>query len=175
MKHLACLLACVLLPAVAPAADQAANPCDAFEWNVTAERALFAGPANDVVTGADADKPVVLELAHAYRSALHPQADVHFAESPAKRVLAEGLFAGLATIHIAQAGRYRVSLDAPAWIDAVQAGAIIPSRAFQGRQGCSAPHKVVEYELQAGDVLLQLSAAPSASLRLVATASPTGS
>ena len=48
----------------------------------------------------------------------------------------------------------------------------MPAEAFQGRPGCNAPHKVVEYELPEGDVVIQLSAALPGKVRLTVTESP---
>jgi len=47
---------------------------------------------------------------------------------------------------------------------------MIASADFQGRPGCLAPHKIVQYQLPAGRQLtLQFSAAASAQLRLTIT------
>ncbi len=164
----------LLVTIFAPTALYAAEPCDAFEWDVHAERALLAGPAADLQAGTDATSAPALTFASAYRLQLAPQGSVHFAPMPAKKTLAEGASGGVVRILLAKAGRYRVSLDAPAWIDVIQSGQIVPSRAFQGRQGCSTPHKVVEYDLLQGDTLIQLSAAPSSTLRITMTSSPPG-
>jgi hypothetical protein len=57
------------------------------------------------------------------------------------------------------------------WIDIVADGKMIDSADFQGRAGCQAPHKIIQYSLAAGrELLLQLSGAPSATVRLTITA-----
>jgi len=74
---------------------------------------------------------------------------------------------------VPQAGNYRISLDAPLWIDVLADAAALPARDFQGRPGCSAPHKIVEFELPGNTPLtLQFSGAQSATVRLAITRSP---
>jgi hypothetical protein len=131
-------------PAAAGAsAVERADPCAAFSWDVTRERALLP----------------------------HPQ--VHFAATPGKSRSTEG-HAGLATLSLPTAGLYRIALDQPFWVDIVAQGAPIASRDFQGRPGCRAPHKIVEFELPAATPLtLQFSAGDAATLRVAILLAPT--
>jgi hypothetical protein len=67
---------------------------------------------------------------------------------------------------------YRVSVDQPAWVDAVVDGKSINSKEFQGQRGCSTPHKVVEFELPASaNLVLQISNASDAA-RVTLTRAP---
>jgi len=169
MRHAVVL---VVLGLVAGGTARGADPCDAFDWNVTAERTLFGQPGRDAAAATALTASPTLALSTLYRLALAPQGDVSFVQPPAKKTLADGAHGGLASFHLGAPGRYRVSLDAPAWIDVVAGDAIVPSRAFQGRPGCAAPHKIVEYELPAGDAVLQLSAAAADHVRVTITPSP---
>jgi hypothetical protein len=73
-------------------------------------------------------------------------------------------------LQLQQAGVYRVSLDQGAWIDIVADGRMIGSGDFQGRPGCTAPHKIVQFLLPAGqELLLQFSAAVAPVLRVAIT------
>ncbi len=74
---------------------------------------------------------------------------------------------------IAVAGDYRIAIDLPLWIDVVSRGVLVPAKDFEGQHACTAPHKIVEFELTAGQALvLQFSNARSASMLLTVTASP---
>jgi hypothetical protein len=58
-------------------------------------------------------------------------------------------------------------------VDVVVQGTPIPSRDFQGRAGCRAPHKVVEFVLPAATPLtLQFSAGDAATLRVAVLMAP---
>jgi hypothetical protein len=118
-----------------------------------------------------ADAPAIA-LDRLYELALPPNSQVHFAATPGRSGSTEA-HAGLATLSLPSAGVYRVALDQPIWVDVIAHGAAIPSRDFQGRHGCRAPHKVVEFELPAGTPLtLQFSAADAASVRVAVLRAP---
>jgi hypothetical protein len=164
-------LALALL-AVSVGTAQAGDPCaTAFSWDVGAERALFAGVATTLVAGtASASAPPVRD-GQAYDIKLAGQPDVAFALPPARKG-SDGAHAGLVITHVEKAARYRISLDAPAWIDVVVAGTPIPAADFQGGHRCSAPHKIVEFDLPVGEIMIQLSAAAADTLRFSLTRSP---
>jgi hypothetical protein len=170
MNHISALLITLLV--LDSGAVRADDPCaTAFRWDVATERALFAGAAEALVAGrASASAPTVHD-GHAYAIALASQPDVRFAVPPA-RTRVEGAYAGLVTADISEAGRYRISLDVPAWIDVVVAGTALAAADFQGGHGCSAPHKIVEFNLPAGNALVQLSASAVGTLRFSLTRSP---
>jgi hypothetical protein len=70
-------------------------------------------------------------------------------------------------------GSYRVAVDMPFWIDVVSNGALVAAKDFQGQHGCTAPHKIVEFELVGTrPFFLQLSNAAADSVRLTITATP---
>lgn len=167
-KAMALLVGILGLQGVALAAD----PCDGFAWDVRVERALFARDAQPSIAGMDAEHAPTLVTATGYSLALGPQGQVRFVAGPGKQSLPDGAHAGVVKVRLAHAGLYRVSLDVPAWIDAVAAGQLVPSRAFQGRAGCSAPHKVVEYDLPAGDVWIQISGSMADHARVTVTETP---
>jgi hypothetical protein len=101
---------------------------------------------------------------------LLPQNGVGFAAKPGARNVLSPAYAGLASFQIAQPGSYRVSIDAPFWIDVVAGGALLPPKDFQGQHGCSAPHKIVEFELPgARPLILQLSNAIQDEIRVTIT------
>jgi hypothetical protein len=105
-----------------------------------------------------------------YHLQLGPQGQVTMLLAPGKNSVIDGGYAGLARLQLQQSGAYRISLDQSAWIDVVADGHMIDSAAFQGRPGCLAPHKIVQYLLPAGrELLLQFSAAAGPYLRVAIT------
>jgi hypothetical protein len=147
------------------------DPCAKFSWNVEHERALFATAPQAIAAGHDAASAPQLEPDRLYQLQLAAAAQVTLALPPGKKTAADASYAGLARLRLQQSGSYRISVDQSAWIDIVADGKMIDSADFQGRPGCLAPHKIVQYSLAAGhELLLQLSGAPSAGVRLTITA-----
>jgi len=159
-----------LAAAMASRAVLAANPCEAFTWNVAAERALFATSPVAVTAATAAGPAPTLEVARLYEIALTPQDKVSFVLAPAKKALADGAFAGLVTLHIPSAGKYRVSMSEGFWIDVIADGKFAPTDDFTGAHECRAPRKIVQYSLPAGNLTLQFSNINSASVRATLTA-----
>jgi hypothetical protein len=160
----------VLLLNTAAAAD---DPCAGFTWDVHHERELFAAAPQTVAAAATLVAAPALAGEHLYALQLLQQAQVTFVVAPGKHPSAEGAYAGLARVTVPQGGSYRISLDAPLWIDVLANGGALAARDFQGRPGCSAPHKIVEFELPANTPLtLQFSGAQSATVKLAITRSP---
>jgi hypothetical protein len=150
----------------------AAEPCAGFRWDVTQERTLFASQAQPLVAGHDSASAPQLQPGKLYELQLQPQEQVNFALPPTRNKSAEGAHAGVARLVIHTAGTYRVSLDQPFWSDVVAGSQMLTSKDFQGVPGCNAPHKIVEFDLPAtGDLLLQISGASAAVLRLTLTRS----
>jgi hypothetical protein len=159
------------LSAAAAGAVAQDDPCAKFSWNVDHERALFAGAPQIIAAGHDAASAPQLQPDRLYQLQLAAAGQVALALPPGKKPASDSSYAGLARVSLQQPGSYRISLDQPAWIDLVTNGKMIDSAAFQGRPGCLAPHKIVEYSLPAGrELLLQLSGAPGADIRLTITA-----
>jgi hypothetical protein len=170
--QLSVMLALSLAATVATAQD---DPCAKFSWNVDHERALFGAAPLAIAAGHDAASAPRLEPDRLYQLQLTAGAQVTLALPPGKKPANDSSYAGLARLSLQQPGSYRVSVDQSAWIDVVADGKMIDSGDFQGRAGCLTPHKIVQYSLPAGrELLLQLSGAPGALVRLTITAAPTG-
>jgi hypothetical protein len=147
------------------------DPCAGFTGNVMAERALFAGAAQPASAARDVASAPLLVPGRLYQLQLAPQGQVSMRLAPGKKTPVEGAYAGLARLQLQQAGSYRVSMDQGAWIDVVADSQMISSSNFQGRPGCTAPHKIVQFLLPAGhELLLQFSAATAPVLRVAITA-----
>jgi hypothetical protein len=168
--HISMLLALLLgaLSATARAED-----CVDFKWDVTQERALFATPATPLSAGMEAKAAPTVLLNHLYALKLMPQDQVTFAATPGKKTPRAGANAGIVTFKLPASGSYRIAIDMPFWIDVVSNGALVAAKDFQGQHGCSAPHKIVEFELAGSrPMFLQLSDAAPDSVRLTITATP---
>ena len=161
-----------LLLGLAAAAAHADDPCAGFKWNVAHERALFAGQGQALAAAKDAAAAPQLDPERLYDLSLLSQATVALRIPAGAKSSFDGAFAGFARVAIATAGRYRVSLDQGGWIDVVGDTGAITSSDFAGQRGCSAPHKVVEFELPAGVLLLQLTGISEPHVRLTLTRVP---
>lgn len=155
--------------AAAAGAARAADPCSDFGWNVAHERALFATQPRELRAARTAASPPRIAGDRLYRLALSPQQQVAFAAPPGKKALTDGAYAGIVRLHVPAAALYRVSLSSAFWVDIVKDGTVIASTDFTGAHGCSAPRKIVQYRLPAGDVLLQLSGQVSPRVEVTVT------
>jgi hypothetical protein len=152
---------------------RADDGCLDFKWDVTKERALFAGTPAGVTAGKDSKSAPALAPNRLYKIKLLPREQVTFAAVPGKKSPSQGSFAGIAALQFPASGSYRFAIDLPIWIDVVANGLLVAAKDFQGQHACSAPHKIVEFELPGKQpLLLQLSNAASEELELSITASP---
>ena len=160
-------LATLGLSALASAAD---DPCSAFKWNVTEERAAFSQKAEPTPAGKDSASAPALKTKTLYDFTLTPQSGVKFVLPPGKKALPDGAYAGLVHFRVPTTGVYRVSLDQGIWIDIVSHQALVDSTDFTGAHDCAAPRKIVQYTLPAGeDLVLQLSGAAKDHVRVAVT------
>lgn len=167
-----CVLAVALqsLCAVAAVGD---DPCAAFSWDVHHERELFAGQPQTLPAGRTVAAAPALLPDRLYELELSAQPEVTFAAPPGKKWPTEASYAGLATLTLGTAGVYRIALDQAAWVDVVAKGTPLRSRDFQGRRGCSAPHKIVEFVLPAGTPLtIQFSGGVVPALKVAVSRFP---
>jgi hypothetical protein len=149
------------------------DPCLGFKWDVSKEHALFGGAAATASAGKDLASAPRIAAGRLYALQLAPQTAVSFAVAPGKKISADGAYAGLAVLQLEAAGDYRVSVDAPLWIDVAADGKLAAVEDYQGLHNCDAPHKIVEFDLAGGrHFVLQLSGAPKAAVRLTVTKAP---
>jgi hypothetical protein len=161
-----------LLAGALPAAH-ADDGCLDFKWDVSKERALFGGTPAILKGGKDLASAPDVVPDRLYTLHLAAQDQVAFAVAPAKKPSASPAYAGLATLKIAAPGSYRVSVDLPIWIDVVSQGSLLAAKDYQGQHACSAPHKIVEFDLPGSQPFtLQFSNAAVDSISLTVTPSP---
>lgn len=161
----------VAMAALLVQAASAQDACTGFKWDVAREHALFSGAASAADAGATPAEAPLIALDRLYQIALLPQETLRFAAPSSKKMLADGASAGLLRFRVPRAGSYRVSVDAPFWLDVVADGKTIASTDFNGSPGCDKPRKIVVYSLPADtELMLQLSAAPESQVRVSVTA-----
>jgi hypothetical protein len=155
--YAAAALLAVALPAYC--ADAPAPDCSTFGWDMSRELALFAQTGKAVTATPNSTSAPSVTADVLYTVTLAPRASVTFAHAPGKTVGdGAGGTAGLLTFRPAQAGLYRITLDAGMWVDIVNAGQIVDSNGFRGRQPCGPIHKSVEWSLPAAaDLIVQIS------------------
>jgi hypothetical protein len=149
--------------------SHADDACAAFKWDVAKERTLFAGTSQPVTASRDTSAPPPLVPERLYSLALAPQAQVQVAVPLGRKASVAGAFAGLVRLKVPAPGPYRVSLDQPGWVDVVVKRSALAASDFSGAAGCSAPHKIVQFELPAGELLLQFSGVATPLIKLAVT------
>lgn len=97
-----------------------------------------------------------LAVGQAARLALLPAADLRYPLPPEKPA-APGTFGGFVQVTIDRPGTYRVALGSAAWIDLVADGKALASIAHGHGPDCSGIRKIVDFTLQPGRHVLQLS------------------
>jgi hypothetical protein len=108
-----------------------------------------------------------------YKLELTARDNVVFSAAPGKENATQPTFAGLAILRIPAPGSYRIAVDVPVWIDVVSSGALLPAADFQGQHECSAPHKILLFDLKGAQrFVLQFSNAANENVLLTVTATP---
>lgn len=170
-KSPAVLLSLGLSVALASLA-RADDTCATFTWDVSHERSLFAQNAQLMAAGKTAAASPRLTSDRLYQLQLKGQAEVKLVAPPGKKSPSDAAYAGLARLIVDTGGPYRIALDQSAWVDVMANGSVLRAEAFQGRPGCNAPHKIVEFVLPAGTpVTLQISGS-APTVRIAVTRSP---
>lgn len=151
--------------------------CRVGERNMDTEIRLFQGEARAVTAAKSSHAPQPqLEPGTLWGLALVPQQQLEPAAPPSRSLLADGAWGGLAQFRVAQAGRHRITIDGPFWVDVIQHGKPLTTVDFGGRQDCPLFRKSVEYDLPANETLtLQLIGAGRNRVRVSivpVTASP---
>lgn len=135
-----------------PAFAQEPVGCDKFKWPVERETtALRASDLKTIGSGGDLGA-----LPFAVKITLKAPTDAAL-PTPPERAPKDGTFAGFLSAKGVMPGVYSISLSAPAWLDVVQNGQFLKTKAFSGVQGCDGIRKVVKFELTAAPFTLQIS------------------
>ncbi len=150
--------------------DQMHGGCGNYRTSLKSEMQLMAMTPFEVTAGANAGAAPTIPQSKAVVVSLMPQTQVRLAAPPAQDRGDPDRRAGLLSLGTLSAGDWRVSLDRFAWIDAVASGHVLPNPSFEMQTGCAAIFKTVVFHVtEAEPVILQLSGAGSASLKLLVT------
>ncbi len=165
-------LAVIMLSPGQPARAQTpsdADPCSGYKWDVTAERALFATSPKPIAAGKDRTSAGSVAANQLFTVTLHPLSEVSF-PTPPGRTPPSGSFAGIVALTVPAPGKYRISADVPLWIDVAGGAILAPVLDYEGLHDCSAPRKVVVFDLQGGtNWAIDVSAADREAVRLAIT------
>jgi len=161
------MLAAVLMPGMAVAQTQAPVPPSGTAPVCAAVDKVIPAPWQGWVTpeplpgGASLNTAGKLVVGHSYRAAL-PASSVVSYLVPLYKPAAADTFAGLFTLTVDTAGTYSIALGEGAWIDVAPAtGKALSSVSHGHGPECTTIHKVVDFALQAGVYVVQISAAPA--------------
>ncbi|MBN8838706.1 MAG: homogentisate 1,2-dioxygenase [Sphingomonadales bacterium] len=142
-------------PAACPADAKPALPAALAGWATPAPLAAAADPAGLARAALVPGKAATVTLL--------PTRSVHYPLQPEKPggSVSHG---GLLAFTITRAGSYRVALGSGAWIDVVRDGKALVSTAHGHGPACSTIRKMVDFSLEPGDYVLQVSANAAAEL-----------
>jgi hypothetical protein len=163
----------LLLLSVGAQALAGDDPCAAFKWDVSRERALFASAPAPTAAGKNGPSAPRLAPNRLYELQLLPASQVSFPVPPGRTSPAEGTYAGVFALSVPASGSYRVALDLPLWIDVAAGGVLVAAADYEGQHQCNAPRKIVEFVLDGKQpLILQVSGASQATARVTITGRP---
>ncbi|WAC49382.1 hypothetical protein OVA03_05595 [Asticcacaulis sp. SL142] len=143
-----------------------------FKWAAvtTAGFETWATPA-EVNAATNAANAPFIETSKAYKAALIAAPQVTFASSPAKPQSPDS-FAGLLLINITTSGTYGIAASSGVWLDLIKDQSALKS-AGQGQvPNCTGIHKIVLFDLQPGDYVLQIASSKSSDVTVQVAPQP---
>jgi hypothetical protein len=158
---IALLIGCII---AGTARAEEPSGCDKFKWPVDNDRTLLT--SKGMPTMASGSSVVSLPPV-AVKLALEPFAAAKLPLAPERAPRRPASFAGFIRVPApAHGGTYKVSVSSDAWIDVVQNGRLVKSRAFTGARDCEGIRKSVKFDLKAEPFVVQLSNVASSSITL---------
>jgi hypothetical protein len=97
---------------------------------------------------------------------LHPDGEVAYLTLPKGEGEASS-FGGMASFEVTQPGLYRVALGLSVWVDVVSDGQPAETVAFGRGEDCSPVRKRVEFRLEPGPHVLEISGSTKPEMRLM--------
>jgi hypothetical protein len=138
--------------------EPASGACQATDEGLPPELAAWRTKAEVVsATSAAGLAAATIRPGQAAHVSLHGTREVTYPAQPAKPggSVAHG---GLLRVSVDKAGTYRVALSSGAWIDMVRDGTLAVSSAHGHGPACSTIRKMVDFPLEPGAYVLQISA-----------------
>jgi hypothetical protein len=141
--------------AAAPTLSEAqeGSGCGGFKWPLEAERAALIRTDNPSLANGGAlpfDVAMTLEL--------QPLAGAGLPKPPERAPKSPQAFAGHFVLPApAKAGVYKITVSAPAWIDALDGEIYLHPKGFSGATGCEGARKSVKFDLRGRPLALQFS------------------
>ncbi|MDT7933403.1 MAG: hypothetical protein RQ833_02195 [Sphingomonadaceae bacterium] len=133
---------------------------------------LWRSAAVAADSGVAAQDAPALAIGRLTRLELHPAASVRFVAAPEQQRKVDAPQAGLAVIEVPRRGVYRVTASAPAWFDMLAGQERLRNEAY-GRVGpCGPVRMFVEFRMEPGRHVLQLSGATDTHITVAVEARP---
>jgi hypothetical protein len=155
------------------AAGQAAPAgagCSAYTANLQTEFAAIASPPIPVSAAGTASTAPGLARGRAAEVRLVRQLDTTFAHPPERQRGGPDSYAGIVSLGVLPAGRWRISMNKAVWVDLVAGGKLLASPDFEMRAQCPEIVKSVVFEQAVGGLtLLQISGGEVPAVRVVVT------
>jgi len=159
-----CIAALSILASVSAGAQEPSG-CDKFKWPLDKERATLNGTDLPKVNSGER---IAWPIPFAATIALSTLADAKLPFPPERTPKSAASFAGFVQVSAPpKASTFKITLSGESWIDVVQDGHSVGSSAFSGATGCEGIRKSVKFELAPQPFTLQLSGAPTNSIRIV--------
>lgn len=155
-----------LAMSMAAQAQEARPACAQLDASLPSELSAWSQRL-DLVSAARATDLGKAELTpgRTVNAALHPTSAVTYVTPPG-RPAANGQ-GGLFRLRIDHAGTYRVVLGSGGWIDLLKNGAAVASSAHSPGPACSSARKMVDFPLERGDYVLQVSASADPTVAIL--------
>lgn len=155
-----------MLVAAAPSTP-AVTECPAGGAALPAAYSAWASPQTlAAATGGAGASAAKFAAGQAVDVHLHPDGKVTYLTLP-KGAGEAASFGGLASFEVTQAGMYRVALGDFAWVDIDRGGKPLTPAAFGHGPECTAVKKVVDYQLEPGRYVIEISGEKVPDLRLL--------
>jgi hypothetical protein len=168
MRALSSVILLGICLAGSPALAQPAAPvCTATDTALPAPWSKWTAPTR--VTAAatpQALDPAQLTPDAAAAATLSSATAVTYPIKPEKPVAA-GSYGGLFALNIRQAGRYAIGLSTPGWLDVTRDGKAQAAKANGHGPDCSTIRKYVEFDLEPGRYVVQVSGSPEPVARIM--------
>lgn len=160
---IAALAGAVLVGAAPVTIARAAEEGCHFNWPLETEIGWFkAAKVEDVASGTEL--PGVVD--EALSLALLPLADAKLPVPPSRTRDGDGPNAGAVTFADVVAGTYQVTIASDGWVDLVQGGAALKAGEHTGSRTCADARKSVRYQVAAGKLTVQVSAASGSTVKI---------